>query len=217
MAFASISKFIYGPTPEEKVKRWQSELKRESRLIDREIRNIESAVSKTKSQLKGLASKNDIKNCKILAKEVVRSNKQKDRHLTSKARLNSINMQLSHQLATLKITGNLQKSTEIMKLSNELVRLPQLQASMRNMSMEMTKAGIMSEMVDETFEMMDDENEELDDEAEAEVDKVLFDITNGKLGDANANGKMGTLPTAEQEEEEDPEIMRKQLDALLQG
>jgi len=217
MAFASISKFIYGPTPEEKVKRWQSELKRESRLIDREIRNIESAVSKTKSQLKGLASKNDIKNCKILAKEVVRSNKQKDRLLTSKARLNSINMQLSHQLATLKITGNLQKSTEIMKLSNELVRLPQLQASMRNMSMEMTKAGIMSEMVDETFEMMDDENEELDDEAEAEVDKVLFDITNGKLGDANANGKMGTLPTAEQEEEEDPEIMRKQLDALLQG
>jgi len=217
MAFASISKFIYGPTPEEKVKRWQSELKRESRLIDREIRNIESAVSKTKSQLKGLASKNDIKNCKILAKEVVRSNKQKDRLLTSKARLNSINMQLSHQLATLKITGNLQKSTEIMKLSNELVRLPQLQASMRNMSMEMTKAGIMSEMVDETFEMMDDENEELDDEAEAEVDKVLFDITNGKLGDANANGKVGTLPTAEQEEEEDPEIMRKQLDALLQG
>lgn len=98
MAFASISKLIYGPTPEEKVKKWQSELKRESRLIDREIRNIDSALSKTKVQLKALANKNDIKNCKILAKEVVRSNKQKDRLQTSKARLNSINMQLSHQL-----------------------------------------------------------------------------------------------------------------------
>lgn len=41
--------------------------------------------------------------------------------------------------ATLKVTGHLQKSTEIMKLSNQLVRLPQLQQTMRNMSMEMTK------------------------------------------------------------------------------
>jgi charged multivesicular body protein 3 len=49
----------------------------------------------------------------------------------------------------------------------------------------------MSEMVDETMDMMDDENEELDDEAEAEVEKVLFEITNGKLGDAN---KVGVLP-----------------------
>lgn len=49
----------------------------------------------------------------------------------------------------------------------------------------------MSEMVDETMDMMDDENEELDDEAEAEVEKVLFEITNGKLGDAS---KVGVLP-----------------------
>lgn len=46
--------------------------------------------------------------------------------------------------ATLKITGHLQKSTEIMKLSNELVRLPQLQATMRNMSMDMTKVCLYS-------------------------------------------------------------------------
>ena len=49
----------------------------------------------------------------------------------------------------------------------------------------------MSEMVDETMNMMDEENEELDDEAEAEVEKVLFEITNGKLGDAS---KVGVLP-----------------------
>lgn len=38
-----------------------------------------------------------------------------------------------------KVTGSLQKSTEIMKLSNSLVKLPQISQTMRDMSMEMTK------------------------------------------------------------------------------
>lgn len=42
----------------------------------------------------------------------------------------------------MKVTGTLQKSTEIMKLSNALVKLPQISREMREMSMEMTKVGI---------------------------------------------------------------------------
>ena len=38
-----------------------------------------------------------------------------------------------------KVTGSLQKSTEIMKLSNQLIKLPQISQTMREMSMEMTK------------------------------------------------------------------------------
>lgn len=40
-----------------------------------------------------------------------------------------------------KVTGSLQKSTEIMKLSNQLIRLPQISQTMREMSMEMTKVS----------------------------------------------------------------------------
>lgn len=98
MAFASIQKFIYGPSAEERVKSWQQQIKKEARLMDREIRQLDGAQAKTKAQLKQLANKGDVKNAKLLAREVVRSNKQKDRLATSKARLNSINMQLSHQL-----------------------------------------------------------------------------------------------------------------------
>lgn len=56
------------------------------------------AQAKAKQQLKQLASKGDSKNAKVLAKEVVRSNKQKDRLHVSKARLGSIGVQLQHQL-----------------------------------------------------------------------------------------------------------------------
>ena len=41
-----------------------------------------------------------------------------------------------------KVTGSLQKSTEIMKASNDLIKLPQISAVMREMSMEMTKASL---------------------------------------------------------------------------
>ena len=40
----------------------------------------------------------------------------------------------------------------------------------------------MEEMLEETLNM--EEDEELEEEADAEVDKVLFDITDGKLGAA---------------------------------
>lgn len=43
----------------------------------------------------------------------------------------------------IKVTGSLQKSTEIMKLSNALVRLPQISQAMREMSMEMTKVCVL--------------------------------------------------------------------------
>lgn len=94
----SVNRFLFGPSPEEKVKKWQQQLKQESRMLDREIRQLDTAANKVKTEVRKLAQKGDTRNAKLLARELVRSNKQKDRLHTSQARLNSINMQLSHQL-----------------------------------------------------------------------------------------------------------------------
>lgn len=51
--------------------------------------------------MKQLATKGDVKSARILAKEVVRSNKQKDRLSVSKARLGSIGNQLMQQMGML--------------------------------------------------------------------------------------------------------------------
>lgn len=56
------------------------------------------AQSKARASVKQLALKGDVKSARILAKEVVRSEKQKQKLHTSKARLGSIGIQLSHQL-----------------------------------------------------------------------------------------------------------------------
>ncbi|WWD22758.1 hypothetical protein CI109_107251 [Kwoniella shandongensis] len=210
----SINKWLYGPTPEEKVKAWQTKLRQQERQLDREIRNLEVATQKSRIELKQLAKKNDVKSARILAKEVVRANKQRDRLESSKARIKSVNMQLQHQLSMVKVTGAFQKSTEIMKTTNALVKLPQLSATMREMSMEMMKSGIMEEMMEETLDTVDDD--ELEEEADAEVDKVLFELTDGKLGQAGAVGS--ALPENKEDEEESEEEMqrmRREMQDLL--
>jgi charged multivesicular body protein 3 len=59
------------------------------------------ATGKARQTVKQLATKGDVKSARILAKEVVRSDKQKDRLTVSKARLGSIGNQLNEQLGRL--------------------------------------------------------------------------------------------------------------------
>ena len=109
----SVNRFLFGPTPEEKVRKWQQQLKQEGRMLEREIRQLDQAASKVKAEVKKLAAKGDVRNAKVLAREVVRSNKQKDRLHTSQARLNSIGMQLNHQLgASVWVQGDGYRSEE---------------------------------------------------------------------------------------------------------
>ncbi|RSH80473.1 Vacuolar protein-sorting-associated protein 24 [Apiotrichum porosum] len=203
----SINRWMYGPTPEEKVRDWQAKLRKETRQLDREVLN-------SRQELKQLAKKNDVKSARIIAREIVRANKQRDRLISSKARVGSVQMQLQHQLSMVKVTGAFQKSTEIMKTTNQLVKLPQLSATMREMSMEMMKSGIMEEMMEETLDGIDDD--EIEEEADAEVDKVLFELTDGKLGQA---GRVGADLPAEEEEENEAEMqrMQKEMQELLNG
>ncbi|TNN84184.1 Charged multivesicular body protein 3 [Liparis tanakae] len=123
--------------------------------------------------------------------------------------------------ALVRVAGSLQKSTEVMKAMQNLVKIPEIQATMRELSKEMMKAGIIEEMLEDTFESMED-GEELEEEAEEEVDKILFEITAGALGKA-PNKVTDALPeikpvaaaaASEDESEEDIEAMQSRLAAL---
>lgn len=175
--------------------------------------------------MKLAAQKNDRDSCTILAKEILRARKAVNRIYTSKAHLNSVQLQMKGQLATLKVAGSLQKSTEVMAAMQRLVRLPEIGAVMQEMSKEMMKAGIIEEMMDETFESMEDQYE-MEEAAQAEVDKVLWELTEGKLGeaplppDASIRDPVASTSTVkdeveeEEEDEEDLKEMQSRLEAL---
>lgn len=72
--------------------------------------------------------------------------------------------------------------------------------------------------------VLGEDEDELETEAEGEVDKVLFELTDGKLGQAQADSLpelKGPEPIAQQEDEgrekEDMQRMQDALDGLLKG
>lgn len=91
---------------------------------------------------------------------------------------------MNQQLATLRVAGSLERSTEVMKSMQNLVKVEEISQIMQDMSKEMMRAGIIDEMLEETLEGTLGDGEELEEQAEEEVDKVLFEITDGQLGKA---------------------------------
>lgn len=178
---------LFGKTPErspkEQVREWTSKLRKEGYQLDRQIRAIQRQEEGVKKSLKEAAKKNDKEVCLILAKEVLRARKAINRIHASKAQLNSVVMSMNHQLATLRLAGSMQRSTEVMKSMQQLIKVPEVAQTMRDLSKEMMRAGIIEEMLDDTMEGLDDQ-EGLEEEAEEEVDKVLWELTAGQLGKA---------------------------------
>ncbi|XP_055504987.1 charged multivesicular body protein 3-like isoform X1 [Leucoraja erinacea] len=210
--------------PKDLVSEWSTKIRKEMRVIDRQIRDIQREEEKVKRSVKDAAKKGQKDVCIILAKEIVRSKKAVNKLYASKAQMNSVLMSMKNQLAVAKVTGALDKSTEVMKAMQNLVKIPEIQATMRDLSKEMMKAGIIDEMLEDTFESMEDEDE-MEEAAEMEIDKILFEVTAGALGKAPSKVtdalpepepelKGATAASDEGEAEEEIEEMQSRLAAL---
>lgn len=219
---------LFGKTqekpPKDLVNEWSLKIRKEMRVIDRQIRDIQREEEKVKRSIKDAAKKGQKDVCIILAKEMIQSRKAINKLYASKAQMNSVLLSMKNQLSLLRVAGALQKSTEVMKAMQNLVKIPEIQATMRELSKEMMKAGIIEEMLEDTLEGMEDEDE-MEEAAEAEVDKILFDITAGALGKAPSKvtdalpdpvpaGATAALEDEEEEEEEDIEEMQSRLAEL---
>ncbi|KAM9466659.1 charged multivesicular body protein 3 [Clarias gariepinus] len=216
---------LFGKTqdrpPKDLINEWSLKIRKEMRVIDRQIRDIQREEEKVKRSIKDAAKKGQKDVCIILAKEMIQSKKAVSKLYASKAQMNSVLLSMKNQLSVLRMAGALQKSTEVMKAMQSLVKIPEIQATMRDLSKEMMKAGIIEEMMEDTLEGLDDE-EEMEEAAEAEVDRILYEITAGALG--KAPKITGTLPepepepvgatAASEDEEEDIEEMQSRLAAL---
>ncbi|XP_077411535.1 charged multivesicular body protein 3 isoform X2 [Vanacampus margaritifer] len=205
-----------------KINEWTQKIRKESRTMDRQIRDIQREQEKVKKSIKDAAKKGQRDVCVILAKEMVQSKRAVTKLYSSKAHLNSVTLSMKNQLSLLRVAGSLQKSTEVMKAMQNLVKVPEIQATMRDLSKEMMKAGIIEEMLEDTFESMED-GEDMEEAVEEEVDKILFEITEGALGKApsKVTDALPEMPSAgataaseDEESEEDIEEMQSRLAAL---
>ncbi|XP_037091946.1 charged multivesicular body protein 3-like [Pollicipes pollicipes] len=207
------------PDPKEQVNEWAKRLRKEGYQLDRQIRGIQREEEKVKRSLKEAAKKGDKAVCTVLAKEVIHSRKAIGRIYTTKAQINSVQLQMKQQLAQIRVAGAMSQSTEVMQAMQQLVKMPEVAKTMQEMSKEMMKAGILEEMMEDTFEGLEDQDD-LEEAAQEEVDKVLWEITKGEIGrapDAVADSLPAAEPAAAAQEsdgEEQLEAMQERLQAL---
>ena len=128
---------------------------------------------------------------------------------------------MNQQLSALRISNSLEKSTDVMRSMQSLIKVGEVAQVMQEMSREMMRAGIIDEMLEETLEDTLG-GEDMEEEANEEVDKVLFEITNGQLGKGPAvpSDSLPTIPEKESKktpavaEDEDISEMQQRLEAL---
>ncbi|CAF1890036.1 BnaA02g06070D [Brassica napus] len=163
------------PDPKQRLRDWQRKLRQECRDIERQIRDIEKEERTVQKAIKEAAKRNDMVSAKALAKEIVSSRRTVNKLYENKAHMNSISMHLGESIAVAGTVGNLSKSTEVMKLVNDLMKAPQMAAIMQEFGKEMTKAGVIEEFVSDAIDDALD-SEGMEEEIDEEVDKLLTAI-----------------------------------------
>ncbi|KAK4617544.1 Vacuolar protein-sorting-associated protein 24 [Fulvia fulva] len=224
-----VRKFFYGPTPEEQKRKCKALVRQNGRKLDRDMQDLKALESKTRNlilQASKRAQRNPsqkdqaLQETRIFARELLRVRKQRSRLATSKATLNSVGMQVEEAFAMRKIGDSIKASTGIMKDVNMLVKLPELTGTMRELSQELVKAGIIEEMAGDSLpdsELLEAEDEE----AETEVDKVLGEVLKDRTsapGTQLPTEPVGPVEAQPAEEEDmDSEEMLAQMRGRLEA
>ena len=210
-----VKKAIWGPDPKEQNRKIRMTLRRNGRSIDKSLRELSVLQTKTQQLIKKSAKKNDVKTVKLYARELYQINKQYNRMYTSKAQLDSVGMKIEEAFRMRMLSNQMADSAGLMREVNSLVKLPQLQSTMIELEKELMKAGIISEMVDDTTETVGQGgDEEMDEEIDEEVNKIVEQYTSNKF-DKVDNAPQTELPTttdSTKQEEQEREIPENQID-----
>ena len=180
---------LLGITPkqtlEDKSLDWRKTLRCEIRRIDRDIHKMGVDEKKAMKECKNLSAKGHSNATRHLVKQVVNTRKAVTRMHVSKAQLNSVIENLRMSKGMLKMQDILGQSAFIMKEMNSLARLPDMQKTMSGMAREMMKAGLIEKQIEDTMDML--EPDDLEDEIDAEVNKIMAELTSQTLtGDTAA-------------------------------
>merc|ERR1712224_1058033 len=79
----------------------------------------------------------------------------------------------------------MEASADLMKKMNKMMKVEEVSSAMQKLSEEMTKAGVIEEMMDGAFEMMDDDDEE---EAEVTLEQIFAELNIEAFSDAKSVG-----------------------------
>jgi len=166
-------------------------LRKNKRELDRSINQLQPLKKKTEGLIRKSAKEKDYKTARLYAKELININRQYNKLYTSRTRVESITMSINEQYLMNKLTKSIHSSTSIMKDVNSLIHIGAVSQTMQELSKELTKAGIINEMMDDMVDLDYEEDEELESESQEEVNKIIASLTEEKTS------KVSEVPTTQ--------------------
>jgi len=155
------------------------DIRGQQRALNRQVLEADREIQRLTNDIKKNARTNNREAMKTLAKGVVKMRNQKSRLLTAQAQLQSVESAVKSQLVTMKLTGIMNKSTEIMQSMSQLMRISEVSAASQMFAKEMMKLGIIDEMMEEATDALN--GDDMEEETDEEVTRVLNEVLAGKV------------------------------------
>lgn len=191
-------------SPQDRAREWKKSIRSERRGIERSINKIQREEEKTKLKVKTLMKQGHSDAIMPLVKEIAASKRSRSKLLKTCYQLDSMVRQIDLQIAQVKVCGTFQKSAEVTKMMNQMVRLPEMQATMMHLQEEMMKSGVMEETIDEAMDMVQEDVEAEDQELAV---KLVFNSIAAET--SKQTGKpIEQIPIEQEELEENPDTVK---------
>eukprot|EP01071_Lankesteria_metandrocarpae_P004716 Lankesteria_metandrocarpae@DN3669_c0_g1_i1.p1 len=158
------------------LREWNIKLRREVRSMEKEVMKLEIEEKRAATAAKAAIQREDKNSAALLAREIVHARKTKNKLQANRSHLNAISGSLTQMIATMRVTGTMQQSAEIMNSVSKLMNVTETSRTIQQFQTEMIKMGVIEETISEAFEEAF-ENEELEEEVNNEVERLIDGLT----------------------------------------
>eukprot|EP00040_Diaphanoeca_grandis_P002577 m.22165 g.22165 ORF g.22165 m.22165 type:complete len:209 (-) comp13707_c0_seq1:206-832(-) len=169
--------FLFGKkkTPAEMLKENQRALKKSMRELDREKTQLERQEKKLVTDMKKAAKEGQMESVKIMAKDIVRTRKNKQKMMMMKCQIQAVSLKIQTLKSVDTMANAMKGVTRAMGRMNKTMNIPALQKMMMEFEKQNDIMDMKQEVMDDAIDdVMGDADEDAD--TELEVSKVMDEL-----------------------------------------
>ncbi|KAM3143780.1 hypothetical protein pb186bvf_004056 [Paramecium bursaria] len=193
----------------DKQKEMNKQLNKEKSAIDRNNFQIEQQKKKAEADLQKEIKKGDkadkaIK--QIYAKQVIQCNKNIERNMQNKGRIQNVQYSMDNMFANIKMAQAMGTISNVMKEINKCMNIKEISATMQELQKDMMKMGIIQEDMDDALNNMNDDVDLGD--MENQVDNLILDM------EKQAAGTQKNLPQQQMQQQQVQQFQQQEEDDM---
>jgi len=158
-------------TLDEQLREIKRTVNRSVRELDRERARLEVEEKKLVQDIRLAASKGETTSAKIMAKDLVRTRKHKEKFFEMRSQLKAINLRLQTVKSTQAMSDSMKGVSKVLRRMNNQVDIPAMQHIVRDFIRESEKLGMAEDVMSDAVDMAVGSEEE-----EEEEDKIISQV-----------------------------------------